>query len=409
VNCYHVPMGDVCSNLFETDYMTRHSGQPTTSKHLFLSFLKLGLTAFGGPAMIAHIKELSVERKRWLDEDTYNDGIVLCQSIPGATAMQMAAYVGLKSQGIVGALASYIGFGLPAFVLMLALSTLYADAHKLSMVISLFNGLQVIVVALVANATYTFGKSVHKGYLPSFIAAASAILFWKGVNPFFVIIGAGMAGALLFANPGNDLVPLPPLKVNKKTYGPVVILSSIMVGGLIALFIADKELFHLAALMLRIDLFAIGGGFASVPLMLHEIVDVRSWIDSKTFMDGIALGQVTPGPIVITSTFVGYIFYGFAGSVVATIAIFTPSFLILTAIAPIFERLKYSRYFISISKGIFSSFVGLLLFATIKFAINVQWDTLRALLGLAALAALVYKIDILYIVLIGAVISLVLL
>jgi chromate transporter len=389
--------------------MARHSGQPTTSKHLFLSFLKLGLTAFGGPAMIAHIKELSVVRKRWLDEDTYNDGIVLCQSIPGATAMQMAAYVGLKSQGIVGALASYIGFGLPAFVLMLALSILYVSANKLSMVISLFNGLQVIVVALVSNATYTFGKSIHKGILPACIVSASAVLFWKGVSPFLVICGAGTAGAVLFANPGNDLVPLPPLKVNKRTYGPVIVLSSIVVGGLIALSIADKELFHLAALMLRIDLFAFGGGFASVPLMLHEIVDVRSWIDSKTFMDGIALGQVTPGPIVITSTFIGYILYGLPGSVVATIAIFTPSFLILAVADPVFDRLRSSRYFIGISKGIFSSFVGLLLYVAFTFALAVPWDILRALLGMAALVALVKKIDILYIVPIGAVISLVLL
>ena len=376
--------------------------------HLFLSFLRLGTTAFGGPAMIAHIKTLSVERNRWLDEDTFNDGIVLCQSLPGATAMQMAAYVGLKSQGIVGALASYIGFGLPAFILMLALSALYAVAHKLSMVVSLFSGLQVIVVALVANAAYTFGKTILKGYLPAFMAAASAVLFWKGVNPFLIIIGAGSAGAFLFIKSESVSAPLPPLNKYKGAYGPVIILSTIVLGGLFTLSIVDKDLFHLAALMLKIDLFAFGGGFASVPLMLHEIVDVRSWIDSKTFMDGIALGQVTPGPIVITSTFVGYILYGFVGSLVATIAIFTPSFLILTAAVPVFDRLKSSKYFAGISKGIFSSFVGLLLFATIKFAINVPWDIIRALLGLVALAALIKKIDILYVVLIGAAISLVL-
>jgi chromate transporter len=376
--------------------------------HLFLSFLRLGTTAFGGPAMIAHIKTISVERKRWLDEDTFNDGIVLCQSLPGATAMQMAAYVGLKSQGIVGALASYIGFGLPAFILMLALSALYVDAHKLSTVVSLFSGLQVIVVALVANAAYTFGKTILKGYLPAFMAAASAVLFWKGVNPFLIIIGAGSAGAFLFIKSESVSAPLPHLNKYKGAYGPVVILSTIVFGGLFTLSIVDKDLFHLAALMIRIDLFAFGGGFASVPLMLHEIVDVRTWIDSKTFMDGIALGQVTPGPIVITSTFVGYILYGFVGSVVATIAIFTPSFLILTAAVPVFDRLKSSKYFAGISKGIFSSFVGLLLFATIKFAINVPWDIIRALLGLVALAALIKKIDILYVVLIGAAISLVL-
>jgi chromate transporter len=389
--------------------MGPHNKLKVTPAYLFLSFLRLGITAFGGPAMIVHIKKLSVEQKRWLDEDTCNDGIVLCQSIPGATAMQMAAYVGLKSQGIVGALASYIGFGLPAFFIMLVLSIFYAGAHKLSSVVSLFNGLQVIVVALVASATYSFGRSVLKDRRSALVAASAAVLFGKGVSPFLIIIGAASAGAFFLSNAGSGAVPLSPVRMNRWNYGPVVTLSAILIVSLITLYIADKDLFYLASLMLKIDLFAFGGGFASVPLMLHEIVDVRSWIDSGTFMDGIALGQVTPGPIVITSTFVGYLLYGLAGSVVATIAIFTPSFLILTAAAPVFDRLKSSRYFSGITTGILASFVGLLLFATLKFSLNVPWDIIRALLGLAAMTALVKRIDILYVVLIGALISLALL
>jgi len=386
--------------------MKLHNDQPTTSAHLFLSFLRLGLTAFGGPATIAHIKELSVERKRWLDESTYNDGIVLCQSIPGATAMQMAAYVGLKSQGVVGALASYIGFGLPAFILMLALSIGYADTHKLSWVVALFSGLQVIIVALVANATYAFGKATLKNYKIILLAAAAAVFFGKGVSPFLVIIGAGLVGACFLSNLGRIPELLSPVKIDKRTYLPTVTLSAILVAGLITLYITDKALFPLASLMLKIDLFAFGGGFASVPLMLHEIVEVRGWMDGRTFMDGIALGQVTPGPIIITSTFVGYLLHGVAGAIVATIAIFTPSFLILAVAVPVFGRLKSSKYFLGITKGIFASFVGLLFFTTLKFALDVPWDIIRVLLGLASLAALVTKIDIIYVVVVGAIISL---
>ena len=374
-------------------------------KILFLSFLRLGATAFGGPATIAHIKALSVERKRWLDEETYNEGIVLCQSIPGATAMQMAAYVGLRAHGIFGALASYVGFGLPAFIFMLALSTCYAGAHKLSSVVSLFSGLQVIIVALVANATYTFGKSVLKNYRLVLLAVASAISFGKGVSPFLVILGAGATGACFLSNPGGVHEPPSPVKM-KSAYGAAVTLIALLIGGLITLYIADKALFHLASLMLKIDLFAFGGGFASVPLMLHEIVEVRGWMDSRTFMDGIALGQITPGPIVITSTFVGYLLHGLVGSMVATIAIFTPSFLILAVAAPVFGRMKSSKFFLGITKGIFVSFVGLLFFTTIKFAFDVPWDSIRVLLCLASLGALVTKIDIICVVLIGAIISL---
>ena len=161
----------------------------------------------------------------------------------------------------------------------------------------------------------------------------------------------------------------------------------------------------MSLLMMKIDLFAFGGGFTSLPLMLHEIVEVRGWMDEKTFMNGIALGQVTPGPIVITATYVGYLLYGFWGALVATLSIFTPSFLMLVVINPVFDRLKSSSLFLKATKGIMASFVGLLLYVLIKFALAVPWDIIRVLLGVAALTALIKKIDLLYVVVIGGIIS----
>ena len=166
---------------------------------LFLAFLGLGLTAFGGPAMVAYIKDLSVKKNNWLDEETFKDGVVLCQAIPGATAMQTAAYVGLRARGIRGALSTYIGFGLPAFVLMLTLSFLYAKYNSLNQVSGLFRGLAVIVVAIVANATYSFGKGSIKNYKELVITMLAAILFWISVSPFLVIIGAALAGMVFFS------------------------------------------------------------------------------------------------------------------------------------------------------------------------------------------------------------------
>jgi chromate transporter len=122
-------------------------------------------------------------------------------------------------------------------------------------------------------------------------------------------------------------------------------------------------------------------------------------------MDGIALGQVTPGPIVITATFVGYLMYGFAGAFVATVAVFTPSFLILTGVTPFFDRLKTSKYFVGATKGILATFVGLLFYVTIKFVSVVPWDVARILLVSGAFIALIKKIDILYVVLAGALLS----
>jgi chromate transporter len=375
---------------------------------LFLSFLRLGITAFGGPAMVAYIGELSVKHKQWLDQETFKDGVALCQTIPGATAMQTAAYVGLQAKGVVGALSSYIGFGLPAFILMTIFSSLYAASRDLPWVVSLFAGLQVIVVALVANAAYTFGKTSLKGFMEAFLAAAAAFAFFIGISPFYVIAGIAVAGILAF-KANISAAADTAVKADSAHFIHVAILLLIVLAGLTVLYFSSAKLLRLALLMLKVDVFAFGGGFASVPLMLHEIVDVQGWLDSKVFMDGIALGQVTPGPIVITATFVGYLTEGFVGGLVATLAIFTPSFVVLVAMAPFFDRMRRSRLFSQALKGILCSFVGLLVFVTVKFAFAVPWDLVRILIAVGAFIAVLKKIDILYIVPVGAAISLALL
>ena len=158
---------------------TQQPGSQSPSlSHLFISFLRLGATAFGGPAMIAYIRKMAVEKKHWLDDQSARDGVALCQTIPGATAMQMSAYVGFRARGVGGAAASFIGFGLPAFLFMMILSALYAQTHTLPAVVSAFNGLQAIVVALVANATLSFGRTSIKNWRNVINALIAAGLFW---------------------------------------------------------------------------------------------------------------------------------------------------------------------------------------------------------------------------------------
>jgi chromate transporter len=373
---------------------------------LFRSFLRLGLTAFGGPAMVGYIKDMSVNRFRWLSEEIFGDGVALCQSIPGATAMQTAAYVGLRAGGVLGALASFTGFALPAFILMLIMSSLYGRYHSVPWVVSAFSGLQVVVVAIVANATYVFGRVDFKSQREIMLAVIASVLFGAGISPVFAILGAALAGMVLFGTKG--IATAAALKRNNDRYKFIEVSAILLVtfSVLFALYLADARLFSLAALMMKVDVFAFGGGFASLPLMLHEVVNVKGWIDSKTFMDGIALGQVTPGPIVITSTFVGYMSYGLSGAVVATIAVFMPSFLLVVAVTPVFDRLRTSTRFSAAMRGVLASFVGLLFFVTVRFAMSVHWDIGKAVLACAAFAALFKKVDILYVVLISIVISL---
>ena len=367
----------------------------------------LGSYAFGGPAMVVYIKDLAVRRNKWLDEDTFNDGVALCQSVPGAIAMQVAAYVGLKTRGTTGALLSYFGFGLPAFIFMTILARLYMRFHAMPQVIALFLGLKVIVVAIIVNAASSFSKSATKDYRDIFIALASAVLLWMGVSPFLVIMGAAVVGSLLF----REIAGAKTVVTGRHDFSGLKHISAMVAlffTGMIFLYYTNNGLMRLAAVMLKIDLFAFGGGFAALPLMLHQVVDVKGWIDNKTFMDGIALGQITPGPIIITATFVGYVLYGFAGALVSTVAIFTPSFLIVLFTVPFFDRLKGSRFFLRSVRAILATFVGLLLFVAIKFALSVSWTIGSILLCFASFLALLKKVDVLYIVVAGAFISILL-
>jgi len=179
----------------------------------------------------------------------------------------------------------------------------------------------------------------------------------------------------------------------------------LVAAGLAAAFFLDRLLFSLTAVMLKVDVFAFGGGFASVPLMMHEVVDVRRWLDSRVFMDGIALGQVTPGPIVITATFVGYQVSGIAGAVAATLGIFGPSFLMVLVTVPYFDRLRRWRFFRQALRGILASFVGLLLAVTVRFGMALPWSAASVGLATAAFAALRLKLDVVWVVLGGAALS----
>lgn len=371
---------------------------------LFWAFLKLGATAFGGPAMVPYMGKMAVEQREWLDQETFRDGVALCQMIPGATAMQTAAYVGFRARGVAGAAVSFIGFGLPAFFLMVGLSAFYVRSATLPPVAAVFHGLQAIVVALVANATISFGKTSLKGLRDGTIAIIAAALFGLGLSPILVITLVALLGLAI----SNKNAP-PMSGVNSETKvrstRPLLILVSATALAFGVLFLVDRKLFDLAALMFRIDLFAFGGGFGSVPLMFHEIVEVRSWMDAQTFLNGIALGQITPGPIVITATFVGYILYGSLGAIVATVGVFVPSFVIVNGITPYFDKLKRSSYVASAIHAILCSFVGLLLAVTFRFGSNISWDIPRVLLAIAAFIALRLKVEIVWIVLVGTVIS----
>jgi chromate transporter len=287
---------------------------------------------------------------------------------------------------------------------MLVLSGVYQASRDLQPVASAFCGLHVIVVALVANAVVTFARRSIKNLRDAILACGAAVFLVLRGSPILAIVASAAVGALIYRGAilrrESVNVPGPPSSGRLVRLLLTAVLAAAAV--LIALFVANRLLFDLATVMLKVDLFAFGGGFASVPVMLHQVVDARKWMDSRTFMDGIALGQVTPGPIVITATFVGYQIGGWLGAVVGTVAIFSPSFLMVLITVPYLDRLQSSWLFRRALRGVLASFVGLLLAVTIQFGMASAWNVREIVLALAAFVALWFKVDILWVVLGGA-------
>ena len=361
--------------------------------------------------MIIYIRDLAVKKKCWLSEESFKQGVAVSQTIPGATAMQVAAYVGLRSGGPWGALAAYIGFGLPAFLLMVTLSAFYQSAHELAAVASMFKGLQVIVIALVANATYNFGRSTITIWQDFILGLGLTVFLVLHGNPIIAILSSAILGLLLYQkmSPKHREAASSSPGVSIRDFKTPILLTATLLAGMLTLFFVDRQLFDLSVVMTKVDFFAFGGGYGSVPLMFSEVVFGRHWLDSKTFMDGIALGQVTPGPIVITATFVGYLMSRFTGAIVGTLSIFAPSLILLTAVIPCFDRLQGSVSFQRMMHGVLVSFVGLLLSVTIRFILAIHWDVYQFVIVILALVALRFKMDILWVVLAGSALSVLLL
>ena len=365
---------------------------------IFGVFLRLGITGFGGPAMIAVIRELSITKHRWVDAETFQDTLVLCQSIPGATAIQIAAGVGLARRGVPGALAAFAGISLPAFLLMYGLSAFYAHNHDIGWMVSLMRGLGVVVVALIGNAAWTFARVSARDWPGATVAAGAAVGLGLGCNPFLVICGAALSGLALYRHREPRAMSRPLGQALRQGLAQTLPLLLLLAGLLGAAWFFNPGLFDLARLLLGINCLSFAGGFAALPLLYHQIVDVSGLMSARMFMDGIALGQITPGPIIITATFLGYLLYGGFGAVVATVAMFAPSFLILTAVAPAFGALKGSRAFFRISLAIAASFVGLLAYVTARFALDIHWGPASLVLLGLTLYAMWRRIDMLYLI-----------
>ena len=373
------------------------SEQRVPLPRLFAAFFRIGLTAFGGPAMTPHIRRLVIERTGWLPEADFKTGLAVCQAIPGATVAQLAAYAGLRLRGLAGALTAFVGFMLPAFLLITALSGLYFRYHDLPRLLAAFDGLKILVVAIVFSSALDFIARYTRQNVDKFLALGAALAFVAKVHPVAIILCVAAAGLAVLPPPADA-----PARAAGQGGFRVPALFTLGVAAMyMILWAAWPDLLRLARLMAGVDLVAFGGGFAALPVMLHEVVTRMGWMDQAMFMDGIALGQVTPGPIVLTSAFVGYARAGLSGAAAAAAGIFTPSLLILFWAVPVCDGLLGSRLFRKALRASLASLGGLMAAVAAGLGGGVSWTWPGVVLGLSAFAALRKGIDGPWVVLAG--------
>ena len=370
---------------------------------LFLSFLKIGSTAFGGfMALISVVQTDIVERKKLLTHSEMVDGISLATILPGPVAVNVVAYVGYKLRGGLGALVSAVGVILPAFILIVALSAVYFRWGQIPTVNRLFLGFIPAVTAIIVHAAWGMARKAIVG-LPEFAIAfvACLLLLYKGgfYITLAIIVSAGLIGWLLFARLSNPSSGNAETKPAQKRDG--VELFALNVPLAVAPFLAlDAGLaVKLFLTFSGMSVLLFGGGFVFIPLIEQIVVQEQAWLTHQEFVDAIALGQITPGPILISAAFIGYKVMGLLGAAIATVAIFLPPALLMLVSAHFLMRVRESTAVKAVLRGIRPAVIGMIVAAAWSIGITAVPNWLSAVIFLAALTALLrFRVDVAWII-----------
>jgi chromate transporter len=386
---------------------------------LFLSFLKIGTVGFGGGlAVIAQIRTLAVLQRRWLTEQEFASGFALAQALPGTAAGNTATYVGLKIRGWRGAIVSITGFIMPSMLMMIVLAILYRHLRYLPDTDRLFNGLNAAVVALIIVTAWRMGRNTLIKPWQWLLAVFSCIwVAFFSATVLEVVLAAGLIGIFIDSFAEKQLRKLGQLKgvtSRRKRIAARVTLQrrkrrqrqTNFVGGYLTRALAEERvrqageqseepettsdtpgtkfrslvflgaampiltkvalLLTLSTIFLRIGTITFGGGFVMIPLIESEVVDSHHWLTHQEFVDATALGQITPGPVLITATFIGYRVAGTLGALAATISIFLPSFVMTVVAGSSLARFHTNKLVQSFLRGVTPAVVGLLIAAGIS-------------------------------------------
>jgi chromate transporter len=342
---------------------------------LALYFLRLGLLGFGGPvALVGQMERELVADRKWLTKDQMREAIAVCQSLPGPLAIQVGIYVSYLRAGFWGAWAGGWAFILPNFVIVAALGALYVHLGDLPAVTAVFYGVSPAVIALILHSCYRLAKLGMEDRLQWALAVTSffvTVILQAEVALLF--IAAGTVGILYY----GSLFRRTPPAVTPALAAPLLapLASASTVGKLLLFFLKAGSL-------------TFGSGLVIVPFLQQGLVQEYGWLDERQFLIAVAVGMISPGPVVITATFVGYLVAGFWGSLASTIGIFLPSFLLVLVAAPILARHRGNKNVQGFIKGAYAAAIGTILGACILLGRIAIGDWLTIAIGVASLAVL---------------------
>jgi chromate transporter len=373
---------------------------PTSLLELAWLFLKIGMIAFGGPpAHIAMMEDEVVARRAWLTREQFLDFLGATNLIPGPNSTEMAIHVGRARAGWPGLLVAGSSFILPSAVMVTILAWAYVHFGSLPQVAGVLYGVKPIVIALIVQAVFKLGKSAMKSPWLAAVGALAGLTTALGVDQLAVLAGAGvLAGLAYYARSRKN-----------KSFS----LSAFLTGGTgltgIAVGAGIAAPFGLTALFfvfLKIGAILFGGGYVLIALIRFNLVNRLGWINERQLLDAVAMGQVTPGPLSTTATFIGYILGGLPGAVIATIAIFLPAFFFVAISGPLIPRLRHSPLSGAVLDGVNVAALALIAVVTWQLFRSgiVDWTTL-ILAGLSMLLLIRYRVNPVWLVLSGALVG----
>jgi chromate transporter len=312
-------------------------------------FIRLGFTAYGGPAAhVAMMRDEVVERRKWLDDQHFLDLYGATNLIPGPNSTEMALHIGYLMGGWRGLLVAGVCFIGPAMLLVLGLSWVYVQYGTTPQAAWLLYGIKPVIIALISQALIKLGAKAIKGYLTGGVGIAATLLYFLGINPLLMLVLGGVAVMLI-----QNFDRL------RKDRTISAWLPSLGVGGLLSASTSylPSTLFFT---FLKIGAVLYGSGYVLLAFLQADFVERLGWLSEQQLIDAVAIGQVTPGPVFTTATFIGYILGSFQGAILATVGIFLPSFIFVLLSNPIIPRLRQSPWASSLLDGVNASALGLM-------------------------------------------------